>query len=451
MTILNQIGTNLSRGVRRFVRNRDGNVGLMFGLALVPMLAASGAAIDYSRASGARAQLSNAVDSTALAMAKRSPLLTDAQLRAEAEAHFRAVLTARPDLATLPLTVRRTDKRLAIAASGVMPTSFMRMFGHPTVEVATQSEASINQRKAEIALVLDNTGSMSRFSKMDELKKATRNLIDAAEKAGPAGSGMIKIALVPFDTHVKLDPGSNRFATWLVTKDESADPVFDDIRNRALPRSKMVDRASWTGCVTDRGSGYDANVRPSVLALPATLHPAMTCQESASLARTQPLTDNWAALRAAAAAMQPSGCTNISIGARFGFAALSPRDTGPLGGGVAFGTPDVDKYIVLLTDGDNTQNRYVNGCTSSGDPRLIDAKTRSMCDDIKARSSRNDARGNPIPDVKIFTVRVMEGNRALLQNCATNASMYKEVSDASQIDAVFKNILSEITRLQLTM
>ena len=67
MTILNQIGTNLSRGFDRFVRNRDGNVSLMFGLALMPVLIGSGAAIDYSRASDARAKLSNAVDSTAAA------------------------------------------------------------------------------------------------------------------------------------------------------------------------------------------------------------------------------------------------------------------------------------------------------------------------------------------------------------------------------------------------
>jgi len=446
MTALNHFETILRRKARRFVRDRDGNVGLAFGLALLPMIAASGAAIDYSRASDARAQLSNAIDSTVLAVAKRAPVLNDAQLKAEAETHFKSVLRNRYDLAALPIDVKRTDTRLAITAAGVMPTSFMKIFGTPTMRVSSISEANIGQRKAEIALVLDNTGSMSRLNKMDELKKATRNLIDAAEKAAPAGSGMIKVALVPFDTQVKLDP-SARFASWLAFRQDAADPAFDDIRPRL-----ETDRLAWAGCVADRGTGYDANGRPSVLSLAASLHPAVKCGDSAGLARTQPLTDNWAALRTAAAAMKPSGCTNITIGARFGLAALSPAAAGgPLGGGAAFGAADVDKYIVVLTDGDNTQNRFVNGCSASGDTRLIDAKTKSICDDIKARSSRNDAKGKPIPDVKVFTVRVLEGNRALLRDCATNASMYKEVSDASQIDAVFKDILSEITRLQLTM
>jgi hypothetical protein len=440
--------TKLSLLSRRFVRNRDGNVTLAFGLALLPMLAASGAAIDYSRASNARQQLHNAVDSTVLALAKRAPVLTDAQLKTEAEAHFKAALAARPDLAALPINVRRTDKRLAIDAAAHVPTRFMGMFGHPSVAVASLSEAVIGQRKAEIALALDNTGSMGRLNKIEELKKATKNFIDAAERAAPAGSGMIRIALVPFDTHVKLDPTyANSNALWLVGKGDpaAADASFDDIRDKTAKRWGMVARKDWKGCITDRSPGYEANGKAPTVAIRASLHPAVSCYDADSLAFAQPLTDNWSALRSSAASMKPSGNTNVTIGARFGFAALAPAGTDALASGVAFGTPDVDKYLILLTDGDNTQNRY----TSNGN--AIDAKTKGMCDDIKSRSSRTDAAGKPIPDVRIFTVRVIEGDRALLQNCATNASMYKEVSDAGQIDAVFKDILREITRLQLTM
>ncbi len=447
MTILNQIDTVMRRKARAFVQNRDGNVAMMFGLALLPILATVGAAIDYSRASNARAQLNNAVDSTVLAIAKRAPQLTDAQLRTEAEKHFKAMLKDRSDLATLPLVVSRSDKRLAITAAGVMPTSFMKLFGQGSLKVASLSEATIGQRKVEIALVLDNTGSMGWSNKMEELKKASRNLIDAAEKAAPTGSGMIRIALVPFDTHVKVDPSTNRNDTGVVTRDEATDPAFDDIRNRNIPnRSRMEARATWKGCITDRSAGYEANVRPSVLALPASRHPAMTCdEESRNLATARPLTDNWVALRQSIDSMTPSGWTNVTIGARFGFAALSPAGSALLAGGVPFGTADVDKYMILLTDGDNTLDRFSN---TSG---AIDPRTRSMCDDIKSKSSRNDAAGKPIPDVKVFTIRVIDGNRTLLRNCATNPSMYKEVSEASQIDAVFKDIMREITRLQLTM
>jgi Putative Flp pilus-assembly TadE/G-like len=441
MTILHQIRTGLRRKAGQFRHNQDGNVALLFGLTLLPIMAATGAAIDYSRASDARAQIQNAIDSTVLAVAKSSPMLSDAQLRTEAERHFAAVLRQRHDLAVLPITVSRTEKAVVVAAGGILPTSFMKLFGVDTVPVGSRAEAAIGQRKVELALVLDNTGSMGRLSKMDELKKATKNLIDAAEAAAPTGSGMIKIALVPFDTEVNVNPALYRNQSWLAFQENATDRVFDDIRPR------IAVKAAWTGCITDRGPGFDANDRRVDMTRPESFHPAVTCT-SGSLARLQPLTDNWNALRTAAASMRPSGCTNITIGARFGMAALSPSD--PIGGGVPFGTADVDKYMIVLTDGDNTQNRFVNGCTSGGNTADIDLKTKAMCDDIKAKSSRRDARGVPIPDVKIFTIRVMEGNRALLTNCATNASMYKEVNTASEIDAVFKNILREITRLRLT-
>jgi hypothetical protein len=144
--------------------------------------------------------------------------------------------------------------------------------------------------------------------------------------------------------------------------------------------------------------------------------------------------------------VQPSGCTNVTIGARFGMATLSPTDV--LGAGAApMGDRGTDKYLVVLTDGDNTQNRFVNACGGSGNAADIDARTSAMCADIKAKS----VRGGGAPDVQVFTVRVIDGNRTLLTNCATNASMYREVTDASQIDAVFRDIISQITALRLTM
>jgi Flp pilus assembly protein TadG len=440
MTILRQISTTLRNKTAQFVQNRDGNVALLFGLALLPIMATTGAAIDYSRASDARTQLQSALDSTALAVAKTSPLLTDAQLRTEAETHFRAVLQQRNDLALLPINISRTNKAVVVTAAGALPTSFMKLFGFNSTTVASTAEAAIGQRKVELSLALDNTGSMNDFGKMAELKKATRNLIDAAEKAAPAGSGMIKIALVPYTTEVKIDPSGLRKPTqpsWLAFKEDAADRTFDDIR-----KDKMAFARDWTGCLVDRGTGFDTNDRRSDIARPESLHPAAKCERE-SLEPVQPLTDNWNALRRTTDRMSADGWTNVTIGARFGLAALAP--TAPVGGGVAFGTPDVDKYLVILTDGKNTRSRSTNNQT------LIDDKTKAMCDDIKAKSSRRDAKGNPIPDVKVFTIRVMEGNKALLTSCATNASMYKEVNSASEIDAVFKDIIREITRLRLTV
>ena len=54
----------------RFGKDTSGNVGLMFGIIVLPMIGLAGAAVDYARASSARASLNAAVDSAALMVAR---------------------------------------------------------------------------------------------------------------------------------------------------------------------------------------------------------------------------------------------------------------------------------------------------------------------------------------------------------------------------------------------
>src|SRR3954451_23988958 len=51
---------------REFGGNNAGNVATAFALAMIPLAAAAGAAVDYSRASAARARLQAAGDAAAL-------------------------------------------------------------------------------------------------------------------------------------------------------------------------------------------------------------------------------------------------------------------------------------------------------------------------------------------------------------------------------------------------
>jgi hypothetical protein len=59
--------------------------------------------------------------------------------------------------------------------------------------------------------------------------------------------------------------------------------------------------------------------------------------------------------------------------------------------------PDLERVIILMTDGDNTQNRWTSSQTS------IDARTQRVCDNIKA------------DNIKLYTVRMIAGNATLLQ------------------------------------
>ena len=127
--------------------------------------------------------------------------------------------------------------------------------------------------------------------------------------------------------------------------------------------------------------------------------------------------------------MAPTGNTNVTIGLAMGLATLNPAS--PLGKGSS-NASNVQKFLILLTDGDNTMN-----CWTS-DSVQIDSRLSQAC--TQARS------GN----VTIFTIRVIAGNANLLRNCATTPAMYYDVNDASQLQPAFQKILEAIEGIRIT-
>ncbi len=126
--------------------------------------------------------------------------------------------------------------------------------------------------------------------------------------------------------------------------------------------------------------------------------------------------------------MNPIGKTNVTIGLAWAWHALTPNS--PLTEGTA-PAPDIDKVIILLTDGENTENRWSTSATE------IDARTKKVCDNVKAAG------------IKLYTVRVIEGNATLLQQCATKSDMYFNVQNASQLDGVFSAISKNLANLRI--
>ena len=78
----------------RFWKNRQGSIAPLFGLAIIPLIAGVGSAIDYTRASAARTAFQSSLDSAALMLAKTAALQTPAQIEAEATTYVNALFTA---------------------------------------------------------------------------------------------------------------------------------------------------------------------------------------------------------------------------------------------------------------------------------------------------------------------------------------------------------------------
>src|SRR5436305_12173561 len=79
----------------RCVGADEGNIAVIFAIALVPILGFVGAAIDYTRANAARSSMQAALDSTALMLSKdlSQGLITTSQITAKAQAYFTALYT----------------------------------------------------------------------------------------------------------------------------------------------------------------------------------------------------------------------------------------------------------------------------------------------------------------------------------------------------------------------
>ncbi len=160
---------------------RSGNVGLLFALAIVPVVASIGLAIDYSMAAGARYRLQNAIDATALSLAHARTDLNDAELQARADLVFAQNFTS-DDFTTLgTISVVRGTDYITVDASAQTKTTFSRVLGINTLDIASNGKVVWGPVRVEVALALDNTFSMNSDNKMVELKKAAKALVDTLE------------------------------------------------------------------------------------------------------------------------------------------------------------------------------------------------------------------------------------------------------------------------------
>jgi Flp pilus assembly protein TadG len=391
-----------------FQADRAGNVTLMFALAIIPIFGAVSVAIDYSRGNSARTAMQAVLDATTLMISKEALDLKSAQVQKKARTYYRSQFT-RTDVKGLKLSFSLTtngpgDFTVIGEATAKMDTSMAQIIGYNQMDLRATSQVRWGFKALELALALDNTGSMAAKNKMVELKAAVKLLLATLKKNSKVPDDT-KIAIIPFTTVVNIGTG---FADspWI---------AYDS----------TITKANWAGCVADRDQPNDVkDTTPNGAS--ATLFPVADC---GGLAKALPLTSDWTALESMVDTMTPAGMTNVTIGMMWGWHALTPSEPFTQAQAVR---PDVEKVMILLTDGLNTANRFTTN------PTQIDARTAAVCDNIKKAK------------IKLFTVRVIEGNLNLLQSCASATNMFYDVQVASQLKDVFASIAASLSGARLS-
>ena len=422
-------------------RGRKGNVAVIFALAVLPVLGAAGAAFDYAMANSNRASIQKSLDATALVLAKMMPL-SQAQLNTQGWQIFQANLgTIKVKIVQgdLVITTPATGK-LVLNVNGQYQPSISGVIGVTQFPVGAHAEVTWGMKKLELALALDNTGSMAEDNKMTELKKASKNLLTLLKNSVKT-NGDVKVAIIPFNTLVNTSATTT--TAWIKQGDWVEKEGSCSTNTYTTKTSCQNAKKTWTGvtynntnfkgCVEDRDKDPNLNhdTKDTVPVDAATRFPARRC--TYAVAELLPLTYDWTALNNKIDEMQPAGATNVTIGLAWAWHALTP--TPPLTEAAGPAT-DLSKIIILMTDGMNTQNRWdgngFSACASCA------ARTAMACTNAKAAG------------IKIYTIRVIEGDADILRNCATDPSMYYDVQNASQLEAVFNAIGGQLASLHLS-
>jgi Flp pilus assembly protein TadG len=206
--------------LRRFAGATDGNVALIFGIVVVPLIAFVGAAVDYSRANMARSAMQAALDSASLMVSKdlSAGTITTAQVSAKAQAYFTALYTNK-EASGITITSNytvgsgTTGSTVQINASGSIATDFMKVVGFPNMGFSASSTATWGTQLLRVALVLDNTGSMANSGKIGALQSAAKSLVSQLS-ALAKNNGDVYISVVPFEVDVNVGT-TNSGASWL--------------------------------------------------------------------------------------------------------------------------------------------------------------------------------------------------------------------------------------------
>jgi Flp pilus assembly protein TadG len=527
----------------RAARDERGAVAVQFAFLALPISILCFGLLDMNRVSLQRRQLQDALDAATL-IAARSTAVTDSALDTVGDAAFLAEMSGLGvDLTGTNSTFKAgTDNKVIGTVSVTIKPIITNLWTQADMPVTARSEVVRSVNKLEVALVLDNTGSMdsklgSGGKKIDALIDASKDLVDTlyAAAARASETDAVKIAVVPFSMTVNVGStySSANWITGTLPTAYGAD-VFTTSQNRFTMLSQTG--TSWAGCVESRPDPYDIADTAPTTATPASMfvpyfapdepdkdtvtytsggwsyyysssnnwitndqnsannwftrqgevakYAASNKSKVTSAAKTGTTTGPNAGcgitsvlrmtnVRTSAGAttvkdklddMVATGNTNVAMGTIWGWHMVSPN--APFADGSAYGTKNVSKVLVLLTDGDNVMSETSNpndstysgygyvwqkrlknasnvaldtGSSATDRRDAMDSRQKKTCDNAKAKG------------VIIYSigVGVSTHSKGILQACATSTDKYYDVTDSAQLSAVFDAIAGSIQNLRI--
>ncbi len=501
------------RALRRFDTDQRGNVAVLFAFSMVPLIGLMGGSVDVARHHRYKVEIADAMDATAIALVRHG-----AKDDAEADDFVNRYMTAmlagtgqdkmlhmgRFDAVEIPGGYR-------VVGHGTMDTAFLPVVGIEQMQLDLSTEVQMSGGKYEIALALDNTGSMRNYGRIQALRDAATNLVDDLYKEDGT-KDRVKMALVPFVTAVNVGHSEGFDQSWI--DPVGADPIYQKNFSQKVDRLQLFDKmhVTWAGCVearvghdlddaepasaetrwvpylwpdepdhgysnsylTDSVGGSDSNRLRDVAkySVSAHAHVADTSNDGPNAAcpsKVVPLTNDADLMKGEIAKMKPhneyggnNSGTNIAQGLVWAWRVLSPGK--PFTEGAPYEDTETQKVLVLLSDGRNqvvanndiTQSDYTSfgyladGRMGSTNNYLV--AESNVDEKVKAVCSAVKAKG-----IRLYTILFQVDfakSQDLFRECASKNDqgepLYYYVPDASQLETAFNDIGKDLTTLRIT-
>lgn len=276
--------------LRRFRDDKSGSAYVLAALAIVPMFGMMALAVDYTNHDRIKTDLETATETVALHLAKRVALNPNGS-PGDFEEEGKKILAELVDepVSYDKFAVDIASGKVQIVAKTQVKTYFMHLFGHENLAAKVQTESRFGRQSIEVAIAIDNSGSMRNNaagiglpfkSRMDSAKSGAKTLIKTAtDSIADLQSAEIKFSVVPWNNRVRvpnkyLGSGNSQDAWWIDWEGKSVDhfrylaPYKATGSGKgdmyyAMPRRK----SNWPESESDEWVYYDPNKLKDVLPL----------------------------------------------------------------------------------------------------------------------------------------------------------------------------------------
>ena len=376
----------------RFYREESGVlVGFSIFLFLIILLV-GGIGIDLMRSEMNRTRMQHTLDRAVLAAADMSQSL---EPKSVVRDYF--AKSGLSDTLTFVDEDTGLNYRVVTAkASRDTQTDFMKLAGIDTLTSAAAGRAEERIGGVEISLVLDVSGSMGSNSRLTNLKVAAKDFIDTMD--ANTEDGKLSISIVPYATQVSVSEALFETLNASINGDMDVDTAI----NETTSTEAAANQQGYSRCIHFEGEDFQtATLVPSNRWKQAmhfspwsdddgrkyndtVARPVCRDPEHYKSSEIMVLEKDKTKLAAYINDLKAEGNTSIDIGMKWGTALLDPS-TRPIithliskdivsddfaERPTRYEDGDALKVIVLMTDGQNTDQYYVDDAFRSGESNI---------------------------------------------------------------------------------